>query len=238
MKLGVIIINRNHIKYTLDLIAQLSVQNCQDFELTIVDNGSTEPGTRESLDRLSFSFLKKIEYTGQNRPLNHLWNDFALKNNYELCCFLNNDLIIPKNFIKDTLEVFEREPRVGCVAHSTNHPNYQFCTQLEYRIFHSKYRQGWDFTMRRSAYSQIPKNLHFFCGDDYLYDMLYRKGWNFAIITSSPIIHLQGITPRIPGISNRDISEYKKMGFSHGKLDICFDLCNFKPTFSKINELP
>ena len=85
MKLGVIIINRNHIKYTIDLITQLSVQSCLDFELTVVDNGSTEPGTRESLDQLSFSFLKKIEYTGQNRPLNHVWNDFALKNNYELC---------------------------------------------------------------------------------------------------------------------------------------------------------
>jgi hypothetical protein len=90
--------------------------------------------------------------------------------------------------------------------------------------------------MRKEAYSQIPKNLHFFCGDDYLYEMLYKKGWKFAIITSSPIIHFQGMTPRIPGISNKDVSEYKKMGFPHGRLDVCFEYCNFKPTFSKIIE--
>lgn len=236
MKLGLVIINRNHLKYTLDLINQLSEQSLQGFELTIIDNGSTEPGTAASLNSLKFPFIKKLEYTGSNLPLNHLWNNFVLHNNYDYYSFLNNDIVIPKNFLADTLAVFEKEPKVGCVSHATNHLSFQKCTSLEYRVFDNHYRQGWDFTMRKAAYSQIPKTLHFFCGDDYLYEMLYRKGWKFAIVTSSPIIHYQGITPRIPGISNKDISEYKKLGFPHGRLNVCFEYSNFKPTFSKILE--
>ena len=110
--------------------------------------------------------------------MNHLWNGFVRQNQYEYYCFLNNDVIIPKNFVKDTLDIFEKESTVGCVSHATNHLNYQTCTPLNYKIFSDKYRQGWDFTMRRAAYSQIPETLHFFCGDDYLYEMLYKKETN------------------------------------------------------------
>ena len=235
MKLGLIIINRNHINYTTDVVRQLSEQTSNDFKLTIIDNGSTELNTDSILNSLKYPFIENIKYTGHNIPLNHLWNGFVLQNQYDYYCFLNNDVIIPKNFVKDTLDIFEKESTVGCVSHATNHLNYQTCTPLNYKIFSDKYRQGWDFTMRRAAYSQIPETLHFFCGDDYLYEMLYKKGWKFAIATSSPIIHFQGMTPRIPGISNKDISEYKKLGLPHGRLDVCFEYSNFKPTFSKIN---
>ena len=236
MKLGILIINRNHIKYTVDLVQQLGVQTSQDFELTIVDNGSSERSTSSLLNGLRLPCIKKIEYTGRNLSLHTLWNQFVLNNNYKYYSFLNNDMVIPRNFVSDTLEVFSREPSVGCVAHATNHPSYQVCGPLEYQTFSDSYRQGWDFTMRRAAYSPIPRSLQFFCGDDYLYEKLYQKGWKFAIVTSSPIIHFQGATPRVPGISARDIAEYKKLGFKHGRLDVCFKLSNFKPTFSKIVE--
>jgi glycosyltransferase involved in cell wall biosynthesis len=236
MKLGILIINRNHIAYTIDLIHKLAAQTSKDFELTIIDNGSSERDTRPRLAELRMPFIKEIRYTGKNLSLHTLWNEFVLKNSYEYYSFLNNDMVIPKNFVSDTLEVFNREPSVGCVAHATNHPNYQECKPLEYEIFSDNYRQGWDFTMRREAYSPVPRSLQFFCGDDYLYEKLYQKGWKFAIVASSPIIHFQGATPRVPGISSRDITEYKKLGFKHGRLDVCFKLSNFKPTFSKIVE--
>lgn len=235
MKLGILIVNRNNLGYTLDLLDSLSNQTYLDFEVTIVDNGSTESLTQEKLNAVQYPFIKNIEYTNSNTPLNHLWNSFYLKNDYELYSFLNNDLILSTNYFLDTVNLFNLEPTVGCVAHSTNHLNYQEeKPTLEYVKFSNNYRQGWDFTMRASAYSIIPSQLHFFCGDDFIFEKLYQKNMEFAIITSSPIIHYQGMTPRIPGISNKDISEYKKLGFPHPRLDVCFDYSNHKPTFQKI----
>jgi glycosyltransferase involved in cell wall biosynthesis len=237
MKTGILIVNRNNLKYTIDLINCLRNQTYSDFEITVVDNGSSEKNTESTLKSIQSQCKINLEFTGNNIPLNHLWNQFFLKNDYDLYSYLNNDIIIPKNYYSDTIEVFKRENNVGCVAHSTNHPNYQkVSSPVEYVKFSDKYRQGWDFTITKSAYSLIPKSLQFFCGDDFIFEKLYSKGMEFAIITSSPIIHYQGMTPRISGISNSDISEYKKLGFPHGRLDVCFEYSNFKPTFNKIIE--
>lgn len=235
MKLGILIVNRNHLKYTCDLLVDLANQTFQDFEVTIVDNGSTEANTKVTFDSLNYSFIKGVEYTNANTPLNHLWNSFYLKNDYQFYSFLNNDLVLSTNYFKDTVDAFEKDDTIGCVAHSTNHLSYQTeKPELEYFTFSGKYRQGWDFTMRQKAYTLIPEQIHFFCGDDFVFEKLYSKGFKFAIITSSPIIHYQGMTPRIPGISNKDIQEYKKLGMPHPNLDVCFDYSNHKPTFQKI----
>jgi hypothetical protein len=237
MKLGILIVNRNNLKYTLDLVNCLKTQDYLDFEVTIIDNGSTELNTSRLLKSITAPFKVSTEFTGRNIPLNHLWNQFFLDNDYDLYSYLNNDLVIPKNYFSDTLEVFKTDASVGCVAHATNHLVYQKATSpLSYVKFSDKYRQGWDFTMTRDAYSLIPTTLQFFCGDDYLFEKLYAKKLEFAIVTSSPIIHYQGMTPRVSGVSNRDIAEYKNLGLPHGRLDVCFEYNNFKPTFNKIIE--
>jgi len=225
-----------------DIIKDLSHQDNDNFEVTIIDNGSTEENTKTVLEGLksNHKIIRQIIFTEKNIPLNHLWNDFVSKNNYEFYLFLNNDMRLPHNYISDTIKVFDMEENVGCVAHSTNHPEYDKVTNLNYEVFQSKYRQGWDYTMRKKAYTKIPEQMHFFCGDDFLFEKLYSKKMTFAIVTSSPIIHYQGVTPRIRGISRRDIMEYKKLGFKHPNLDICLKYSNFKPTFKKIigNKCP
>lgn len=236
MKLGILIINRNNLNYTINLIDDLSKQNSKDFEVTLIDNGSSEINTKTKLFQLNkdYAFITHLGYTESNQSLNQLWNDFANNSKYEYFCFLNNDVRLPINFVLDTIDVFEIEPSVGCVGHSTNHPSFNKITDLSYNIFSEKYRQGWDFTMRKCAYTAIPKKLKFFCGDDFLYENLYAKGWKFAIVNSSPIIHYCAKTKRIPGVSNNDIIEYKKLGYKHPNLNINFDYCNFRPTFNEI----
>jgi len=235
-KLGIVIINRNNIKFISDLVKDLDAQSSKDFEVIIIDNGSNDMGITMILDSFldDYTFIKDVVFNETNRPLNHLWNEFHEKNNYEYFCFLNNDIRIPANFISDTIQVLDENPDIGCAAHSTNHPKYDKITELKFVTFNDKYRQGWDYTMRKAAYHKIPEELHFFCGDDFLYEKLYENGWKFAIITSSPIIHYQGKTPRIPGISNKDIAAYKKMGFRHPYMNVNDDYCKFKPTFNEI----
>ena len=60
---------------------------------------------------------------------------------------------------------------------------------LSYRIPTKRFIQGWDFTLRREAYTWIPDDFKMFGGDDHLFLNLYSKGWKVAVALSSPIIH-------------------------------------------------
>jgi len=240
-KLGIIIVNRNHLNYIRNIVVDLANQDSKDFDVVIVDNGSDEKNTKSALESLyeKHDFIRAINYTNKNEPLNHLWNAFLDFAYYDYYCFMNNDMRLAHNFVSSTIQAFEKEPNVGCVAHTTNHPKFSMVSnELEYVIFKDKYRQGWDFTMRRDAYTTIPSQLHFFCGDDFLFENLYKKGFRFAMVLNSPIIHYQGMTPRVKGISNRDITNYKKLGYPHPRLDICFAYSQFKPTFEKFTYKP
>jgi glycosyltransferase involved in cell wall biosynthesis len=239
MKIGVLLVNRNNLKYTVDAIVDLSKQNTKDFEVVIIDNGSTEVKTKKKLHELKskHSFITHLSYTEKNEPLNHLWNRFIESKDCEYYCFLNNDVRLPHNFLSDNIKILDKEDGVGCVIHSTNHSDYQTVTDLKYEIFDGKYRQGWDYTIRKEAYTKIPNQLHFFCGDDFIYENMYKNKWKIAVAYSSPIIHYCAKTPRIPGVSNRDIAAYKKLGYTHPNLKICSKYCNNKPTFNKIIEI-
>lgn len=51
------------------------------------------------------------------------------------------------------------------------------------------YVQGFDFTMRKEVYTEIPEDLKFFGGDDWLFTKMYEKGYHTACAVSSPVIH-------------------------------------------------
>jgi len=121
--------------------------------------------------------------------LNRIWNAFYEQSECKYLSFLNNDIRIPKNFIEDTLDIFEKESDVSIVVHSTNHPDYTDVTDLNYVIYDSDLCQGWDFTIRREDYVRIPDDLDTFGGDDFLFYNQYRNGNKVAVAISSPIIH-------------------------------------------------
>jgi len=179
----VLVVNINGLKYTLPLLDDLYAQTCP-FTLTVIDQASTEMGTREAL-----AGVDQVIYNSVNRPLNYIWNDHADSNPYPYLCFLNNDLRIPRNFLADTLAIFEREKRVGAVVHATNHPDYVESSELVYQILPDGHMQGWDFTIRKIAYIPIPADLKTFGGDDWLFGQLQLAGWEVAAALSSPITH-------------------------------------------------
>lgn len=187
MKLSVLVININNLNYTRDLINDLFQQSCS-FYLTIVDQNSTEEGTTEFLNEVAKEEINVVRNC-RNEPLNYLWNKF-----YEHCkapylCFLNNDIRVPRNFVIDTINILDQESKVGAVVHATNHSCYNKVTDLHYEILSNRYVQGWDFTIRREAYTSIPDSLKFFGGDDWLFSKLYAKNYKVACAISSPIIH-------------------------------------------------
>jgi len=182
-----VIVNINGLRFTRPLSQDLLNQT-KFWRATLLDQASTEPGTAEFLATLNYPF--DVIRNAVPLDLNRIWDWHYRMSQCPYLCFLNNDVRIPSNFVADTEAIFELEPSVGCVIHSTNHPDYQDVSPvLRYEVMNDRIAQGWDFTLRREAYTVIPDDLKTFGGDDYLFANLYEKGWKVAVALSSPIVH-------------------------------------------------
>lgn len=189
MKLSVLVVNINNLQYTRNCIFDLESQDYQDFELIVVDQGSTENGTEEYLNFLELKGVKIIR-NGFNKPLNWIWNEFYRNSNSDYLCCLNNDVKLSPNFVSDTIKILDKESEVGIVIHTTNSSKYnKILNTLEYVYLDWRIKQGWDFTIRKSAYVEIPEILKFYWGDDWIFHNAYERGFNVAICLSSPIVH-------------------------------------------------
>jgi hypothetical protein len=211
MELHVLVVNVNNLQMTKSLVEDLQQQTLPCY-LTIVDQGSVEPGTMEYLQTILGA---KVIYNDHNVPLNWMWNYFYQNTTEPYLCFLNNDTRITCNFVEDIVEIFNRESNVGCVVHAVNHPEYVKRTLLHYVIPDGRFVQGWDFTLRRECYTLIPEELKFFGGDDWLYHNLYEKGWKVAVALSSPILHYKAVSRRYVDrqVLNQDSRNFKMKGY-------------------------
>lgn len=233
-----LIVNFNCLFHTKNLIEDLKRQTI-DYDLTIVDQNSQESGTVEYFSSLPIKFIRN----NYNKPLNSIWNEFVTSTSNEICCFLNNDIRIPKNFLHDTSEIFSKESDVSCVIHPTNHPDWNVATKkLNYIILNEKIRQGWDFSFRRNDWVNIPSILDFYCGDDFIFENVYSKNKKVAVALSSPIIHLLSQTRKSPlnkiipnRNPNKDIENYKGLGYQH-YLDIPHKYSKISPEISSVRE--
>ena len=86
-ELVVVIVNRNCLRYTKSLMKDLSLQSNRNFDLVLIDNASTEPGTDEFIQ----SLLQKTPHTIIKNPDNESLN----KNFNGLLSFITN--LISKN---------------------------------------------------------------------------------------------------------------------------------------------
>ena len=237
MTIRVLILNLNNLNFIRDCVSDLRAQAHFNFKVTIIDQDSTEEGNREFLESINDSRFEII-FNENNEPVNKMWNWFANTYDEDLLCFLNNDVRIPKNFILDTIETFHKEEEVGIAVHATNHPHYSHVkSKLMYAIVPKlKYMQGWDYTIRKECFTQIPEELKIYCGDDFLFHQTYLKGFDLAYIVSSPIIHYEGQSKKFMRTTGvEDIKTYKDLGFKH-YLKINYEFSNIKPTYKEFKN--
>jgi len=247
--ISVLVVNLNNLLYTKQCIEDLLNQDVE-FNLRLVDQNSTEEGTNDFFNNFFLQYnngefkgkinFLEIIHTGYNRPLNHLWNEFVNASSTDFLCLLNNDVRLPPNFLSTSISVLEKEPLVGFVNHVTNNLDYSCWSDLlEYQIMEQPYRQGWDITFRKSFYSQIPKDLTFFYGDDYIYSKLYSSNYKGAYIINSPIIHFERSTTVEKG-GSRDATPDGKvfhlLEIEHKNLTFNQELSKWKPQFTIINK--
>jgi glycosyltransferase involved in cell wall biosynthesis len=237
--ISVLVVNLNNLEYTKNCICDLLNQDI-DSNITLIDQGSTEDGTSEYLDDLSKNTHIKVVRNSQNIPLNKIWNDFVENSEDEFVCLLNNDVRICPNFLSSALQIFEKEPGVGFVNHTTNSSEFsEWDYSLNYVIMDQPYRQGWDPIFRKSSYSNIPESLEFFYGDDYIYSKLYENGGKGAYVLNSPILHFERSTTEEKGGKrdcSRDSDAFAQLNLEIINLDFVGLYSKWKPEFTNLHS--
>jgi len=232
--ISVLVVNLNNLNYTKDCIKDLLLQDIPS-NITLVDQNSWEDGTSEYLEDLSKNTHIKVVRNSQNIPLNKLWNDFVENCEDEFVCLLNNDVRICPNFLSSALQIFEKEPGVGFVNHTTNSSEFsEWDYSLNYVIMDQPYRQGWDPIFRKSSYSNIPESLEFFYGDDYIYSKLYENGGKGAYVLNSPILHFERSTTEEKGGKREcsgDSNAFAQLNLEIINLDFVGLYSKWKPEF-------
>lgn len=198
-ELHIVVVNYNNLGYTKDVVMDL-IANTADFDLTIIDQNSSEAGTKDYLKELDSAWKSErrtlnIVCNNANTPLNWVWNWFAERAvNAKYMCYLNNDIRLPRNFVSDTVEVFHREPNCGIVVHSTNLLTSKVLDELSYMKLKGHHMQGWDFTIHRDIYKPIDRKYELFFGDNWLFSHVYEMGYDVFGCYSSPILHYKSKT--------------------------------------------
>jgi hypothetical protein len=212
--------------HTKNLISDLDRQTHSKYDVYFYDQNSTEPGTKEFLIQLSRRSNYHVIQNGENIPLNHVWNKFAnTAKDYDILTFLNNDIRITSNYLQDTANVLGKDPRIGIVIHATNNRDFSTATSPTRHIFQeATIKQGWEFSLRPADWKDIPHQLWFYCGDDFIFDNMHKMRKKVGVVTSSPVIHKlsktreamgEDFTAKIKQRALIDIENYKKLGFNH-----------------------
>jgi hypothetical protein len=188
-KIGILIVNYNNLDFTRNCVSDIMNQINQNFDLWVIDQNSNEIGTDDFLNELDNELINVVR-NDKNYDLNRVWNWFYDECELEYLCFLNNDVRLTNNFTDDIIKIFDIESQVGAVIHVTNNLKYVKADhKLRYEILNPPLYQGWDYTVKREAYTKIPDSLRIFGGDDYIFGNLNMKGYKTALTYSSPIIH-------------------------------------------------
>ncbi len=130
MKLSIITLTYNHLDYTKKFIESL-YKYTKDFELIIVDNGSTD-GTVEYLKSLNGI---KLILNGENLGFSKGNNQGISIAEGEYIGFLNNDVLLYPKWFEEVENVFENE-RAAFVSPRHVNPHYDDTNEYKYLKFY------------------------------------------------------------------------------------------------------
>lgn len=205
MKLSIITLTYNNLEYTKKFIESL-YKYTKDFELIIVDNGSTD-GTVEYLQKLPD--IKAI-FNNQNLGFSKGNNQGIDIAEGEFIGFLNNDILLYPNWFEECEKIFKKEnaafvsPRhVNPHYHNVNKNNYlkYFAKNFHYNKDYEKSFDECQFSCvitKREVISAIGKfdeeySPAFFEDNDYKYRAI-EAGYNTFVANKVCFFHYGSVT--------------------------------------------
>ncbi len=110
MKVSVVIPNWNGIKFVGMCLDSMAHSTFKDFEVIVVDNGSTD-GSRELIEE-KYPHVRLIKLP-ENMGFARACNEGIKASDAEYICLLNNDIEIDPDWLGELVEGMERHPECG-----------------------------------------------------------------------------------------------------------------------------
>jgi len=110
LKVSVVIPNWNGIKFVGMCLDSMAHSTFKDFEVIVVDNGSTD-GSRELIEE-KYPHVRLIKLP-ENMGFARACNEGLKASDAEYICLLNNDIEIDPDWLGELVEGMERHPECG-----------------------------------------------------------------------------------------------------------------------------
>ena len=105
----------NHGEFVDEALESVLAQTCQDFEVIIVDDGSTDPATVEKLSSLTDSRVRVLRTANHGLPAAR--NHAARHASGAVFCALDADDRLAPTWFEKALRVLDEQPSVAFVSH-------------------------------------------------------------------------------------------------------------------------
>ena len=121
-RIGIVVCNYNKRELVLECIQALLEQRCRDFDLYVVDNGSTDGSADSIRERYSESLtlLVNDENLGGSGGFNTGLRE-ARKGGYEYLMCVDNDALLDENAVGELMDFLDGHPEVGIAASKIYH---------------------------------------------------------------------------------------------------------------------
>jgi len=122
-KISILLLNWNNWKDTKQCLESLRHITYPNFDIILVDNGSSDDSLsnmqifKDKNTELKISILKNKQNLGFGGG-NNIGINFALNNNSDYVLLLNNDTSVASDFLESMIAVTEDNPKVGLVSPS------------------------------------------------------------------------------------------------------------------------
>jgi GT2 family glycosyltransferase len=115
-KVSIIILNWNGLKDTLECLRSLKKINYLNYEIIVVDNGSSN-NEKDIIEKYypEIRIIRNSTNQGFSRG-NNIGAKLALENKPDYLLFLNNDTIVTPDFLKELVNFCQNNQDVGCAG--------------------------------------------------------------------------------------------------------------------------
>lgn len=175
----------NAIKFTRECLKTLP-QTSNGYELILVDDGSTD-GTREWVETLGHKFL----FHDKNYGIHRAWNNGIKMASGEFICISNSDILFTKDWDIPLINNLNDSVWVTSPYHTNGDVPLDF-PKGKHRTTNGLAVLGSCFMARRDLFDKIgffPEQMRLFYGDNWLCDIVDKKGGVIKQIENSYVHH-------------------------------------------------
>ena len=174
-----------------NLLDKLDTQSVLPDEVIIIEDGPAD--TQEIITNGNYFFkTTKIKHE-TNIGVNASWNEGINHSKGEFICILNDDIMISNEFIRKTLDTFNKDALNGIVVYRKSSLEEVDNEPEGINYFSSVRRIGWACSVRRKMMDLImpipTKGMKDFCGDDYIFSKCRSNGFRVAELLTCNVWH-------------------------------------------------